>query len=221
MLRCSLVLLIALAAAPSTGSEARSGVTVTTESTAVPDSVTVPESTIAPDPAAAPAVSEGATALLSGAGHTFLVTAPQGWVLDSEAGRADGLHAVFYPVGSTWTGTSAFMYAVGVGAERGHDQTLDAFIAGDVAAMRKHVPALRVRPAQELPTADGKRAAVRLVSGGAPGDEEAVAFIREPRAIVVLALTSHDHASFARSRAAFDSLVASYRFLGGEALLDH
>jgi hypothetical protein len=98
-----------------------------------------------------------------------------------------------------------------VGTKDGEDETLDALIEGNLEARRQQAPELKVEKTSDLETADGKRATVRVLTGDPKGSREAVAFIREPRTIVLLVLTSVDGGSFDRSRAAFESLVASYR----------
>jgi len=42
-----------------------------------------------------------------GQDHSFIISAPKGWVLDNQSGQSDGLQAVFYREGQTWSGASA------------------------------------------------------------------------------------------------------------------
>ena len=41
----------------------------------------------------------------------FNISAPQGWVLDNEAGAGQSLPCVLYPKGSTWADAKTIMYA--------------------------------------------------------------------------------------------------------------
>src|SRR6266446_10499155 len=41
----------------------------------------------------------------------FNIAAPEGWVLDNEAGAGQGLPCVLYPKGSTWADAKTIMYA--------------------------------------------------------------------------------------------------------------
>jgi hypothetical protein len=166
-------------------------------------------SDVEPEPAAV------SSALIATESQVFLVTPPSGWTLDSDAGRESGLDAVLYPDGSSWARAKTVMYAVGLPASEG-ERTLEEFIADHLDAARRRSPALTIRALDDVPMVDGRKASVRLLSGDAHGSEEAVAFIREPQAVVMIVLTSHDHASFVRSRSAFAALVASYRPLGLE-----
>ena len=50
------------------------------------------------------------TGIVYGDNHAFAVKAPQGWALDNKSGVSNGIHAVFYPLGSTWQDSRAVMY---------------------------------------------------------------------------------------------------------------
>jgi hypothetical protein len=41
----------------------------------------------------------------------FNIGAPEGWVLDNQAGRDQGLPCVLYPKGSSWSDAKTVMYA--------------------------------------------------------------------------------------------------------------
>src|SRR5207244_11082400 len=41
----------------------------------------------------------------------FNITAPEGWVLDNEAGKSQGMPCVLYPKGSSWSDAKTVMYA--------------------------------------------------------------------------------------------------------------
>jgi hypothetical protein len=43
----------------------------------------------------------GGSGIVYGKDDAFAITAPDGWVLDNRAEQNNGLHAVFYPVGSS------------------------------------------------------------------------------------------------------------------------
>jgi hypothetical protein len=151
----------------------------------------------------------GVSAVIEKAGHACVVTAPQGWVLDGRAGREDGLDAVLYPAGSTWTAARVVMYALVVPAQG--LPSLDRFIGANLAQARHRSPGLSVARPGDLALADGRCARVRALAGDAKGNHELIAFIGEPGAVVMLVLTTRDAAQFSRSRDAFTSLVASYQ----------
>lgn len=52
---------------------------------------------------------EARTNIVYGDDHAFAIKAPQGWILDNKSGASIGLHAIFYPLGSTWRDSRAMM----------------------------------------------------------------------------------------------------------------
>jgi hypothetical protein len=151
--------------------------------------------------------------LVYGEGHAFWLTAPSGWVLDNSSGVGQGLYAVFYPAGSSWSGSPVVMYANTVERDTANDESLSSFIDGDIDEAREHSPHLRVEREPPLLTAAGTRAEVRVFSGDQWGNSERVAYILERRVFVILTLTSKQPGPYALSLRAFESLVKSFKFL--------
>ena len=156
-------------------------------------------------------------ALVYGEGHAYWLTAPDGWVLDGRAGAEQGLFAVFYPAGSTWSSAPAVMYTTTSPRDSAADQPLEASVDADMARARAMSPGLRVARVPPLTTQDGKHAEVRLITGDRRGNNEAVAFIGEGPAVVVVTLTSRDLDRFTRAYPAFESVVRSYSLVTAEA----
>src|SRR5437773_11204370 len=48
---------------------------------------------------------------------SFNISAPEGWVVDNEAGKEQGMPCVLYPKGSSWSEAKTVMYANMAGAE--------------------------------------------------------------------------------------------------------
>jgi hypothetical protein len=152
--------------------------------------------------------------LLYGDNHAFFVTAPPGWVLDNRSGVPAGLHAVFYPRGSSWKDSAAVMYAHVTNREP--RDSLNSFITGDIRVVRDRTPKVQVRDESPIVTKHGPVASVRYFSGDTPRNYEAVAYIAEKRVIVVIALTARTQDAFERSLPSFEKLVRSYRFISDD-----
>jgi len=165
-----------------------------------------------PRVANSPAHEELNSGLVYGVGHAFRLTAPDGWVLDNTSGAEQGLHAVFYPTGSSWSDSPVVMYANTAPRDTVKAESLESFIAGDVDEARVRSPHVRAQRAPDLLTANGKHAAVRIFTGDKWGNSEEVAYIPEHQVFVLLTLTSKTPDAFARSTHAFESLVKSYEF---------
>jgi hypothetical protein len=154
----------------------------------------------------------GGGGIVYGEGYAFLIDAPPGWVLDTRSGVPDGLHAVFYPRGSSWSKSPTVMYAAWASKKKEGVTTLQQMIDKDVANFKKDNPSMVITESRSLKTGDGKTALVRLFKGGQEGNFEAVAYVGEKAGVAVLVLASHNQVSFNKAIPAFEKLVSSYYF---------
>lgn len=156
--------------------------------------------------ATVPASAADGGGIVYGHGVSVGIAAPNGWVFDSQSGVAQGLHAVIYPAGSSWSAAPAVMY-VNL-APLGSGETLDSFIAGDMASFKARAAALTVATAAPIALKDGKLAQVRHFAGGASAPVEAIAYTSLGSTVVIYVLSCRDQEAFVRSRPAFDALVS-------------
>jgi len=56
-------------------------------------------------------IIEEGNGIVYGSDYAFGLTAPKGWMLDNESGVSQGMHAVFYPKGGSWKGSTIVAYA--------------------------------------------------------------------------------------------------------------
>ena len=154
----------------------------------------------------------GGGGIVYGDEHSFLIEAPTGWVLDNRTGVSQGLHAVFYPKGSSWSKAPAVMYATTVNKKKEAVTTPQQLIAIDLAKFKKTNPKIVMTEGRPLKTEDGKTALVRLFKGDQWGNIEGVAYIDEKAVVAILVLSSRNQAAFQEALPAFEKLVASYRF---------
>ena len=154
----------------------------------------------------------GGGGIVYGEGHAFLIDAPPGWVLDTRSGVPDGLHAVFYPRGSSWSESPTVMYATWASKKKEGVSTVQQMIDKDVANFKKDNPSMVITESLPLKTGDGKMALVRLFRGGQEGNFEAVAYVGEKAGVAVLVMASHNQVAFNKAIPAFEKLVSSYQF---------
>src|SRR5712672_909838 len=64
----------------------------------------------------------------------FNISAPEGWVLDNEAGAEQGLPCVLYPKGSSWADAKTIIYAKIAST---HYEDVNAFVAVAIKEMAK------------------------------------------------------------------------------------
>jgi hypothetical protein len=154
----------------------------------------------------------GGGGIVYGEGYAFLLEAPKGWVLDTRSGVPDGLQAVFYPRGSSWSNSPTVMYAAWANKKKEGVTTLQQIIDKDVVRFKKDDPAMVITEGRPLKTGDGKTALVRLFKGDQGGNFEAVAYVDEKAGVAVLVLTCRKQTAFNKALPAFEKLVSSYHF---------
>lgn len=136
-----------------------------------------------------------------------MVTAPSGWVFDATSGVDQGLHAVIYPKGSTWANATEVMYVNFGRLEAG--RTLLDFIAADLAKQKEGSPSLAIEVAESIALVGGAKAEVRLLSGDAWKNYEAVAYVAQTQGVAIFVLSCRNENGFRSSLAAFRQMVAS------------
>lgn len=165
---------------------------------------------------------ESGTGILYGKGHSYGLTAPKGWVLDNSSGVDQGLHAVFYPEGESWSTGKAVMYTNVAVLDTAAGETAHAVMERDMRSMKEARPALRTTLLDTLATSEQRRkAVVQRFDFGQDGNQESVAYIDEGHVLVMVVLTARDKRSHDRAVKAFRDLVASYWWLTANVNIDH
>lgn len=155
--------------------------------------------------------------IVYGKNHAFSVCAPKGWILDNSVLNDQGIFAVFYPQGSSWTkakDTASVMYA-NVASKGMGQETVTELIAADSERTRKQAPAAQIVKGEDVPLKDGA-AQVWRFTNSAYGRQEAVAYVDSPKVVTMLVLTSTNDKAFQRDYPAFLEMVKSYFFLSSD-----
>lgn len=152
------------------------------------------------------------TGIIYGRNHAYILKAPKDWVMDNQSGVSQGIHAVFYPKGSSWDKGTAVMYT-NVMAKASEKQSLQDLIDEDIRGFKQNSPNLKVEDGETLTLEKGKSAVVKKFTNDANGNYESVAYINEPKVAVIIVLTSRSKKDYEASLAAFRELVASYLFV--------
>jgi len=139
----------------------------------------------------------------------FILKEPDGWVLDTQAGAANGVEAVVYPKGSSWKNAVAVMYARVVQKDE-TQKTVDKVVSDDIADFMKQSKESTVTDSPALPTRDKKQAVVKVFFDAENKNYESVAFIDNAKVVVIIALSSRTKAEHDAALPSFRELVASY-----------
>jgi hypothetical protein len=170
-------------------------------------------------PALAQKPEEGiGSGIIYGTNPAYSLSAPKGWVMDNQAGVSQSIFAVFYPHGASWGDGSVVMYT-NVIQKRDDKQTLAEVIAAEQADTKQHSPGLKITDAPALPTRKDNTATVKYLTGDADGNFEAIAYINEPKLVVLLVLSARNKTDFDKSLPAFAELVKSYFFISDNVVI--
>jgi hypothetical protein len=150
--------------------------------------------------------------ILLGRHYSFILKEPAGWVIDGSAAKSQDVDAVLYREGSSWKDAVAVMYARVIEKDQ-EKATIERVITEDVNDFLKQSRESKILESPALETRDKKRAIVRGFYDAANKNYESVAFIDEPKVVVILALSSRNEDEFEKSLQAFKSLVGSYFFV--------
>jgi hypothetical protein len=157
------------------------------------------------------------TGMLHGKNHVYSLTAPKGWVLDNEAWAEAGIHAVFYPRGSSASGkkvayTRFFApHPKGVAA-RADEDLADFLRENPRATSANHAP---------MKTRFGLNVAIRSVHGDNRGNDEWLAYVEAPTGVIFIAMVAKDPKDFEALRQPFNELVTSCSWITDLVLHDN
>jgi len=134
----------------------------------------------------------------------FNITAPEGWVLDTESGKDQDMLCVLYPKGSSWADAKTAMYANLAGAEW---EGVEAFVAMAIKEMK----AKRGTPKQKIAsgkTKDGHDYFINEYPATKTYSQwERVGYVQLPQGVGFIVLTSRDRASYQKDSGALEQAL--------------
>lgn len=140
------------------------------------------------------------------AGVPFEFVVPKGWTFDQEHAAEADAEVIFYPEGDSWQESKTVIYLRVAGKKEG--ESVAGLMAADSLKLEQEFPGIRINAASPLRTVDGKTALVRHISGAKNGKRQAIAYIDDAEAIIMLMLV-------ARGGQAFDGALEPFEFLAG------
>jgi hypothetical protein len=144
----------------------------------------------------------------------FKIDAPQGWVLDTEAGAGQGLPCVLYPKGSSWSDAKTVMYAKIAGTKF---EDVNAFVATAIKEMMKIHGAPKEKIASGK-TPDGHDYFINEYPAGKNYSQwECVAYIQLPKAVAYIVLSSRDETSYRKDASALQEVLKTFAYLEPKA----
>jgi len=198
----ALLAAVALAATPSA---ARSAGTPASKATA------------AAPAAAAHDTSTRRAVVIEGDNHLFMISAPDGWVLDDTSGMGSRIRCVFYRKGEQWATAATVMYVNPLHGYGAKARTVSALIAEDEKSFRQRSPRGKVTEGGTIQTTGKKTAVVRYFSNDGGPAHEAVAYVPEAELVMLLVLSSKTPGGFQGALPAYREMVQSYAWVASNA----
>jgi len=139
-----------------------------------------------------------------GAKAGFNVSAPEGWVVDNEAGKEQGMPCVLYPKGSSWKDAKTVMYANLAGSEW---EGVDAFVTMAIQEMKANhgIPKEKIASGK---TQDGHDYFINEYPATKTYSQwERVGYIQLPQGVAFIVLTSRDKTSYQKDAGLLEKVL--------------
>jgi hypothetical protein len=150
--------------------------------------------------------------ILLGQHYAFILKEPTGWNLDTSGGKSSGIDAVLNINGSSWKDGVAVMYVRVVYKDQ-ERKTVEQVIKNDLEEFKNANKDSTVSSMPIIFTRNKKKAITKFFYDAAHKNYENVAYIDEPKVVVIMVLTSRNKEGYSKSVSAFRNLVASYFFV--------
>ena len=134
----------------------------------------------------------------------FNISAPEGWVLDTESGVNQGLPCVLYPKGSSWADGKTVMYANMASPQY---EGVNAFVSVAI----KEMAAIHGKPKEKIAsgkTKDGHDYFINEYPATKTYSQwERVGYVQLPRGVGYIVLTSRDKASYEKDSGELEKVL--------------
>ena len=142
-------------------------------------------------------------------GKSFLIASPEGWVLDEESGKDQGLEVVFYPQGWNLDYAPALIYTKIISKNGDLNKSFTDVISEQVDQL-KNYGAVILKDSIAY-TYDNKQSVIINFIDKSTKTSNLVSYINEFNYVVSMILTSTDKDQFLKSKPKFFELVNSYK----------
>jgi hypothetical protein len=157
-----------------------------------------------------PAQENNPAGIVHGPKAGFNISAPEGWVVDNEAGKNQGIPCVLYPKGSSWTDAKTVMYAKLASPQY---EGVNVFVAWAIKEMK----AKHGKPKEKIAsgkTQDGHDYFINEYPATKTYSQwERVGYIQTPRGVAFIVLSSRDQASYRKDSGALEKVLKTLVYI--------
>ncbi len=140
----------------------------------------------------------------------FNISAPEGWVVDNESGKAQELPSVLYPKGESWSNAKTVMYAKVASPQW---EGVNAFVAMAIKEMKaKHgTPKEKIASGK---TKDGHDYFINEYPATKTYSQwERVGYVQLPQAVAYIVLSSSDQVSYQKDSGALEKVLKTLVYI--------
>ena len=141
----------------------------------------------------------------------FNISGPEGWVVDNEAGKEQGMPCVLYPKGSSWSDAKTVMYAKIASTLY---EGVNTFVAMAIKDMEK----IHGRPKEKIAsgkTKDGHDYFINEYPATKTYAQwERVGYVQLPRGVAYIVLTSRDKANYEKDSDKLEKVLKTLVYVG-------
>jgi hypothetical protein len=159
---------------------------------------------------------EGLGGMIEGKGWAFLVSAPEGWVLDTATLKRQGIEGLFYKKGTSFVPTQLHMYIDPVAKKPDGPANLGDFVASDRATYMEAAPGTKVLDLSPRTTGMDYSFVLKDFDDLNEGYYQAVAYYEGEDAYFVFVLFCRDSIERDSERGAFLELLDSFTYIRKE-----
>src|SRR6266480_1535198 len=157
-----------------------------------------------------PAQETSPAGIVRGPKAGFNISAPEGWVVDNEAGVNQGMPCVLYPKGSSWADANTVMYANVAGPEF---EGVNAFVAMAIKEMKAKHGTPKEKIASGKTKDDHDYFINEYPATKSYSQWERVGYIQLPQGVAYIVLTSRDQAGYQKDVGALEKVLKTLVYL--------
>jgi hypothetical protein len=161
---------------------------------------------LAKDSAPATSPVEPRAGIVHGPDHSYIIEAPEGWMIDNGILADQGIYAAFYQAGRTFDESPIIAYSMVQQKARGG---IEAHVQADMSHSLKGSKTAKVQRKKPLKTRDGREAIVFTLQGVPGQNPEWMAYIDAPTVVILVSVSVRHPGDFPKGEQLLAGLVSS------------
>ena len=147
--------------------------------------------------------------IVYGPAAAFEISAPEGWVLDNEAGLSNGLHCVLYLKNSTWEQSDVIMYGKIAGTNY---KTVNSFAEHTYNEFKKEDPNFKREKLSDVTIDKTYKAVIYKYVGGPYKSYEGAAYVQVDGAVCYVVFSARNEKDYDEYAKALVQAIKTFKY---------